>query len=211
MLGQAYLRAADYQAVTRVFGRIMAIDPNSAEAHVMMGTAYDKMFQQTKAVEEYEAAEHANANFSGVHSGLGLLYWKRDEIDRAQAEFHEELLRFPSDPVANCFLGQIAIRRNKLVEALPLFQLALAANPEFKEALFGLGKVQTKLGHPADALDPLRKAIKLDPEYAEAHYQLGNALALLGRTDEARKERSISASIQTKQAANYAKRLREEQ
>ena len=72
MLGQAYLRAANYKAVTDVFGRIMAIDPNSAEAHVMMGTAYDKTFQVQKALGEYQAAERANPDFPGVHSGLGL-------------------------------------------------------------------------------------------------------------------------------------------
>lgn len=60
----------------------MAVDPNSAEAHVMMGTPYDKMFQVPKALEEYQAAEQADPNFPGVHSGLGLLYWKRDLVDR---------------------------------------------------------------------------------------------------------------------------------
>src|SRR5439155_20057166 len=33
ILGQAYLRAGDYKAVSRVFGRILAINPESAEAH----------------------------------------------------------------------------------------------------------------------------------------------------------------------------------
>jgi Flp pilus assembly protein TadD len=53
----------------------------------------------------------------------------------------------------------------------------------------------------------LRRAIHVDPNYAEAHYQLGNALALLGRTDEAAKERKISFDIQTKQQADYTKKL----
>ena len=144
----------------------------------------------------------ADPNFPGVHSGLGLLYWKRDLVDRAEGEFHEELKRFPSDPVSNCLLGQIAIRRNKPAEALPLFQAAVAANPDFKEALFGLGKVEIKLGRPAKAVDPLRKAIKLDPDYAEAHYQFGNALTLLGDTSEADKERSISAPSRPNNAKN---------
>jgi len=63
------------------------------------------------------------------------------------------------------------------------------------------------LGEPEPALAPLRKAIRIDPDYAEAHYLLGTALANLGRTAEAQKERSISLAIQTKQQADYAKKL----
>lgn len=207
MLGQARLRCEDYKAVTTVFARIMDIDPHSAEAHVMMGTAYDKTFQQSKALQEYLAAEQANPDFPGVHSGLGLLYWKQNDVEHAEAEFHEELKRFSSDAVSNCLLGEIALRRDGLDEARSLFLAALAANPKYKEALFGLGKSEIKLGHPGQALDPLRKAVRLDPDYVEAHYQLGNALALLGRIDEARKERAISAAIQAKQREEYAKKL----
>ena len=138
---------------------------------------------------------------------MGLLYWKGDEVDQAEAEFREELKRFPSDPVSNCLLGQIAMRRDDSAAALTLFQAAIAANPSYKEALFGLGKAEIKLGKPAEALAPLRKAIQIDPDYVEAHYQLGTALAKLGRTAEAEKERAISLSIQTKQQADYTKKL----
>jgi Flp pilus assembly protein TadD len=207
MMGQAYLRAANYKAVTDVFGRIMAIDPNSAEAHVMMGTAYDKMFQQSKALDEYEAAEQVDPNFPGVHSGLGQIYWKQGNLDSAETEFREELRRFPADAVSNCLLGQIVFGRNEVDEARSLFLAALASNSRYKEALFGLGKTEIKLGNPAKALGPLRKAIQLNPDYFQAHYQLGAALARLGRNDEAKKEREICESIQAKQRADYAKKL----
>jgi len=130
-------------------------------------------------------------------------------VDRAEAEFREELKRFPSDAVSNCLLGQIAIRRDRTSEAVPLFQTALGVNPKYKEALFGLGKAQIKLGNPASALDPLRQAIAIDPDYVEAHFQLATALSRLGRTEEAAKERSISAAIQAKQQADYARKLKD--
>lgn len=95
---------------------------------------------------------------------IGLLYWKQDEVDRAEAELQEELKRFPSDPVSNCLLGEIATRRNKLDDARTRFLAALQVNPRYKEALFGLGKTEIKLGQPDKALDPLRKALELDPD-----------------------------------------------
>ncbi|MGH9397516.1 MAG: tetratricopeptide repeat protein [Terriglobia bacterium] len=91
MLGQADLRDKNFGAMTGVFARISKLAPDSAEADVMMGTAYDKAFQEQSAIEEYQAAEKADPNFPGVHSGLGLLYWKRGDTQRAKAEFQQEL------------------------------------------------------------------------------------------------------------------------
>ena len=51
-----------------------------------MGTANDEMSKRTEALEEFQAAEKVDPNFMGVHSGLGLLYWHRGEIDQAFTE-----------------------------------------------------------------------------------------------------------------------------
>ena len=61
----------DYKALTSVFARIMHVNPNSASAHIMMGTAYDQMSQRADAIQEYQAAEKADPDFMGVHSCLG--------------------------------------------------------------------------------------------------------------------------------------------
>ena len=50
MLGNSYLRSKNYQGAADVFARIMAIDPNSPEAHVMMGMAYDKMQRDAEEI-----------------------------------------------------------------------------------------------------------------------------------------------------------------
>ena len=102
ILGKAYLRLKNYKALTGIFGRIMKLNPNSATAHIMMGTAYDQMSNRPDAIKEYQAAEQADPNFMGVHSGLGYLYWRQGEIELAEKEMRAELQRFPTDPVADC-------------------------------------------------------------------------------------------------------------
>ena len=74
-----------------VFARIMQVNPNSASAHVMMGTAYDQMSNRPEAIKEYQAAEQADPNFMGVHSGLGFQYWREGETELAEKEFRAEL------------------------------------------------------------------------------------------------------------------------
>lgn len=207
LLGKAYTRAGNYPEVTNVFARIMAVDPNSAAAHVMMGMADDKMFHDSDALAEYQAAAKSNPRFPGVHSGLGQLYWKEGKLDMAASEFRDELALYPTDPVSNCLLGQILRKQNHPAEAIPYLTAAAAANPKYKEAFFEWGKCELTLDHPGQAVPPLRKAITLDPEYIQAHYALGTALRKLGSSQEAAHELRLSEQIQAAQRGAYTKKL----
>ncbi|MGH9446122.1 MAG: tetratricopeptide repeat protein [Terriglobia bacterium] len=173
----------------------------------MMGLAYERAFRDAQAIQEYQAAEKAEPDFPGVHSDLGLVYWRRDEINRAKAEFEQELRRFPADPVSNCLLGEIELRQSQPAIARAHFQVALNGNRRYKEAWQGLGKAEIMLRDPQGALAPLRRAIALDPKLAQAHYLLADALEELGQTAQARKERAISAQIQAEQQARYTQKL----
>ncbi len=114
---------------------------------------------------------------------------------------------YPTDPVANCLLGEILLKQNQAAQAAPHFRAAIAVNPKYKEAFFGLGKAELAMDQPANSIDPLRKAIALDPDYFQAHYSLGTALRKLGRPGEAARELKIAERIQAKQRAEYARKL----
>ncbi len=202
MLGKAYLRTKNYSAVTGVFSQIMAIHPDSAEAHVMMAMADDKLYRQDDAVKEFEAARTADPHYPGIHTGLGVIYWRNDNIDAAEREFHEELSSYPKDPIANCTLGQILRgRRNKPAEAIPYLEAALAVNPGYRDALLELGEARISLEQPDAAIEPLQRAIALEPNDAQAHYILGTAFNKSGRPAEGAKQRKICAQIRANEHA----------
>jgi tetratricopeptide (TPR) repeat protein len=109
-----------------------------------------------------------------------------------------ELQRYPTDPVANCVLGQILLNNSQLTDAEQYFQAALKVNPSYEDALFGLGKTEIAENHPEAAIEPLRKAIQIDPDYAEAHFVLGTALRQSGQPEEGKREQKVSIDIQEK-------------
>jgi protein O-GlcNAc transferase len=201
MLGRAYLKTKNYDRAADVFARVMAVNPNSAEAHMFMGMAYDKMDREADAEKEYVAAAKADSTVMGVHSGLGLIYLREGKMDSAAAQFRAELSRYPNDSVSNGMLGEILRKRNDAAEAIPYLRKALASNPKYKEALFELGKSETMVDQTAEAIEPLREAIALDPNYYEAHYALGSAYRKLGRTAEATRELRTAEEIQARQRA----------
>ena len=95
MLGKAYLRTKNYSGIRDVFRQIMAINPDSAAAHAMMAMAYDKLYREEDAIREFEAARVSDPTYPGIHTGLGVIYWRNDNLDAAEREFREELSRYP--------------------------------------------------------------------------------------------------------------------
>lgn len=207
MAAQADLRIGNYTGLTKIFARIMAVNPNSPEAHILMGIAYDKRDMYEKALPEYLAAEKAAPNFPGVHSGLGQIYWSLGKMGPAETEFESELKRFPSDTISNCMLGEILMRKAQPQEAAKHFKIALAANPRYKDALLGLGNAEIQMNHPHRAKALLERAVKLYPNSAKGHYELGNALALLGQKKAAEHEHTLSSKIQADRQAHYTREL----
>ncbi len=199
MLGQAYLRSKNYIAMTEIFTRIMAIHPDSAEAHVMLATAYDKLFREQDSIREFQAAEQVDSHYPGVHTGLGVIYWRTDQTALAKHEFELALQQTPTDPVANCTMGRILRREGKLHEAIEYFEAALAANKSYQDALREIGQSWIALQEPAKALVSLRRAEVLDPEDAETHYILGTALRETGQPAEGNRERAKAAQLLSQQ------------
>ena len=139
--------------------------------------------------------------------GLAQIYWKEGNLEFAAKQFAAELERYPADPVSNCLLGEILLKKNDAAGAIPHFRAAIDANPQYKEALFDLGKAELSLDRPQEAISMLEKAIKLDHDYVQAHYALGRALRSVGRSAEALQERAAAEQIQARQRANYTKKL----
>ncbi len=202
VLGKAYLRTKNYSAVTGVFSEIMAINPDSAAAHVMMAMANDKLYRPDAAIKEFDAALAADPHYPGIHTGLGIIYWRNENIDAAEREFREELTSYPKDPIANCTLGRILRgARNKPAEAIPYLEAALKVNPSYRDALLALGQARISIEQPDAAIEALQKAVALDPNDAQAHYILGTALNKSGRLAEGAKQRSICAQLRARERA----------
>lgn len=73
----------------------------------------------------------------------------------------------------------------RVEEAEPFYQRAVALDPEFKEAWMNLGLVLLARGRPEEALSCQRQALRLDPESADAQNNLGMVHYAQGNIPEA--------------------------
>jgi predicted O-linked N-acetylglucosamine transferase (SPINDLY family) len=82
-------------------------------------------------------------------------------------------------------LGVLRLQQNRPVDALPLFDQALAIDPNSGEVLANSAAALMALGRPADALKRLDALQMLNPADAETLYNKGVVLAALDRREEA--------------------------
>jgi predicted Zn-dependent protease len=116
-----------------------------------------------------------------------LMWERRDDIARAEADLRKVLVAEPENVAALNALGYtLADRTTRYQEALQLIDRARAADPGSAAIIDSYGWVLYRLGRNEEALVELRRAFALqkDPEIA-AH--LGEVLWFSGNKEEARR------------------------
>jgi tetratricopeptide (TPR) repeat protein len=187
-LAHSCLLSKQYQCVLDEFHRIIALNPDSAEAHMLAGEALDEMKETINATREFRAAVQANPKEPNVHFGLGYMLWKQGQNQEAAQEFQAELGNFPEHGLAMLYLADSDIKMNQLEDARPLLEKVVKINPTNSMGHLDLGIVYTKAGQREDALRELKTVIALKPDDVSAHWRLGLLYQSMGKTVEAKTE-----------------------
>ncbi|MGA2806829.1 MAG: tetratricopeptide repeat protein [Terracidiphilus sp.] len=194
-LAHSCLLSKQYQCVLDAFHRIVALNPDSAEAHVLAGEALDEMKDPVGAIRELRAAVAANPKEPNVHFGLGYLLWTQGQTQEAAQQFQAELDNDPEHAQAMLYLADSQIQLNRLEDARLLLERVVKINPANAMGHLDLGIVYTEAGRNEDALRELKQAAALKPDDVSAHYRLGRLYRAMGKTAEAKVEFDKSKSL----------------
>ncbi|MDR7192104.1 tetratricopeptide repeat protein [Luteimonas terrae] len=116
-----------------------------------------------------------------------LMWERRDDIPRAEADLRRVLVADPENVAALNALGYtLADRTTRYTEALELIDRARVAEPDNAAIIDSYGWVLYRLGRNEDALVELRRAFSMMKD-AEVAAHIGEVLWVLGRHDEARR------------------------
>jgi tetratricopeptide (TPR) repeat protein len=115
------------------------------------------------------------------HYGMALAYLRLNRIDQAQREaLRAVALRGGSYPEAMIVLGDAALARNAVPDAVQQYNNALQLNDALPGAHIGLGRAEAAEERWAVAAGHFRNAIARDPELADGYVWLGEALLQQG-------------------------------
>jgi tetratricopeptide (TPR) repeat protein len=208
-LAQSCLWSKQYQCVLDVYREILKINPDSAEADVLAGEAYDELKNDGGALQEFQAAVKADPKLPNVHFGYGYLFWKGQKLRQAEEQFRAELANDPDHSMSLAYLGDTEIKLNHPDQALPYLEHAIQIQPNLALAHLDLGIVYQGQGRKEDALRELQTAEKLSPDDPAVHWQLGRCYQSMGRRAEARTEFEKTQHLQNATEQSLREKMRQ--
>ena len=194
-LAHSCLWSKQYPCVQDAFHRILALNPESAEAHMLMGEALDEMKDHEGAIREFRAAARVNPTEPNVHFGLGYLLWTKGQYPEAATEFQAELANAPQHLQATLYLGDAKMQMNLPDEARPLMEKVARTDATNGMAHRDLGIILSEGGRRDEAVAEFREAVKINPRDVNAHYRLARLYRSMGKTAEAKIEFDKASSL----------------
>ena len=150
------------------------------ELSYVLGMAYVQTRQADKARDTWARSFGVPPASAAAHL-LAAQMMVRAELDElADAELKQALALDPRVPRANLLLGQAALFRGRLDEAVVLFKRELEINPGDATAFYRLGDAYTRQLKWDDALAALQKSVWINPYFSGPYILLGKTYTKKG-------------------------------
>ena len=194
-LAHSCLLSKQYPCVVDAYHRMVVLNADSAEAHMLVGEALDEMKDSAGAIREFRAALRANPQEPNAHFGLGYLLWTEKQYPEAAQEFQAELADVPGYTQATLYLADSYVQMNEMDKAQPLLEALVKNNPSLALARLDLAIDEEESGHKDAALRELQAAAALDPKNVNVYWRLGRVYRSMGKEAEAKKEFDRARSL----------------
>ena len=178
-------QAGNLAQAAALYQKILADEPENAEALHLLGVLSHQQGAHVRAVELIGRAVAHRPNSAAFHANLAEAYRALGQLERAVGSCKAALVLKPDYPeaLANLGLALQAMRRRD--EAADCFRRAIELRPGFAGAHNNLGNVLRESGRAEQALVHFRRAVELDPRDALAHTNLSQLLLERGQVEEA--------------------------
>lgn len=202
LLGTALIRQKRVDEGQILVDRILR-NGESAEAHLMLGTAKMNVSDFAGARDEFAKAVELNPNLADAHALYAKALMMTGDSDLSAREFKAELAVEPYSFEANLQLGANARQEQNYDEAEKLLLRAQQTRPDDPGVRYQLALVAIDQGRLEDACRILESLVKESPQFTEAHVSLALVYYRLKRPQDSKRERDIvlklTAEAQAKQ------------
>jgi superkiller protein 3 len=171
------LKSGDSPAAIAGLEKILANNPSSAEAHLLLGQAYYRTDQKDLAQDQFMAAFTLNPA----------------AVPPLESQDADEWLKF----------GNAHASLNQLDEALAAYQTVLKIKPDKAAAYTNIGVVYYQAGKFDDAVAQMKKALEIEPNDAETYYMLGATYVQQQDLDGAEQAFNKAIELKSDLAAAY--------
>ncbi len=201
-LGTVFFGASPAETRPKVISaarKALELDPDLAEAHVILANVLQEQWHWADAETEYRRTLELNPNDAAAHAGLALWLLCRGRTDEAVAW---ALRGRELDPLAvsGNILAWILFQSHRYEEAIRELRSALAVRPDHAYSLSTLGFALIANNQPADAIPVLEKAVSVSHRSPAVIGVLIRAYAHAGRRKDALQ---LLAELQQRRKTGY--------
>jgi TolB-like protein/class 3 adenylate cyclase len=148
--------------------RALALAPNYAHAHLILGSVFILTNRGMEAIAEFEQALALNRNLADAHASIGLAKSFLGRGEETEAHVMEALRLSPRDTFAYRWIFMVGAAKLRLEadhEAVAWLRRSVEANRNFPTAHFFLAAALILTGAQEQAEAEMRAGLALDPAF----------------------------------------------
>jgi tetratricopeptide (TPR) repeat protein len=182
-------------------------DPNSWRVHQALAQSFVEADRLEDAAHECQNALNLRPREPGLHEELADIYWKQNQLEKAEGAFLEELKVDPESISSMYKLAIVSLERSKPEATVSLLTDVLKLSPNYRDAHYQRGRAQAQLGDVNAAIVDFKAEVALgDRADAESLRQSYYQLAQLYRRAQQPQESkaALEAFLRLKQTEDAA-------
>jgi tetratricopeptide (TPR) repeat protein len=225
-LGKSYAMAGYSEQSIKPLSRVIAAEPQNAEAYRLRGTGYAGVFKVQEALADLQEAIALDPQDHEAYYTLALVYLREEQFDKAAEELGRAIENYTPKPgqedipfvngytaLASTYIeygkkvNDPATKKTAFQAAIDQSETVLKQmdkrNPAFAPyralALLSRGIGERMQGELGKAIRTLTEAIELNPNLAEAYFRRGICFNLIGEDKMAIADFVQSANLSIEQ------------
>lgn len=152
-------------------------EPNSWRVHEALAQSFVQADRLDDAVVECQSALTLRPAEPGLHEELADIYWKQNNLEKAESAFQEELKVDPESLSSMYKLAVVSLERSKPEVTVSLLAGLLQRSPQYRDAHYQKGRAEAQLGQTDAAIGDFKAEIgqgdRAEPEsLRQSYYQL---------------------------------------
>ncbi len=173
--GRQLFRQGKYAEAIQVFEQALQADPDQADIHDAIATAYFVVKQYDKAVEHFTRVTQLQPKDAKAYINLGAVYNRKEEFQKAADILKKAMTRDGKAVEAYYNLG-IAYRGLKQpAMAINSYKEAIKLNPHMLDAMQNMGNTYLEMNNPKAAIEQYKRALDINPDFERAKRGLARA------------------------------------
>lgn len=196
----SHIRKGNLGQARETLEQLKALEPEDAQAGLILALLYASQNQSEKAALEYEkvlkGAAKADPKNIDVLKSLAAVYYQQKKIEDAIAAYRIVLNIDKNDYESVFLLGSLLEEKGLRQEAINKFKEALEINPDYPDALNSLGYIYAEEGENLSEAEGLvKKALIQKPDNAAYIDSLGWIYFKMIRVDQAIEQLERASSM----------------